>query len=116
MIVRTLELLKTIEDGFIHIQNQVSELNYEEAFIIMQDAMEGMAGIDNAIQPIIDRVGENDTDALYRDLKENINKAVNEFEKGQDVKLEDLIEQEVTPAFLKWKKEIERILKPYILS
>ncbi|SNS48924.1 hypothetical protein SAMN05446037_101165 [Anaerovirgula multivorans] len=116
VIQQILPLLDTIKEGILHIQNQLVELRYEEALTLLQDAMKGIASIDSVMQPIYDELPENNIDTLFVVVKESMNKAVDSYEQGSESNLENQIEKEVLPSFKAWKEEMEKVLKPYVVS
>ncbi|WP_069998865.1 hypothetical protein [Cellulosilyticum sp. I15G10I2] len=113
---RLLELLNTLEEGILHIQSQLKELQYEEALFILQDVMEGIASIENALEPMASNLAKNNIKELENDLITAIAKTVASYEQENEINLEKQIEQGVTPTFMRWKEEIEGILQPYIIS
>jgi len=116
VIEKSLQLLETIEEGFVYIQNQLAELRYEEGFTVLKDAMEAIASIENAIHPMKDGLPENSLDDLVAVVKENMDKAINSYEQSKETELEEQIEKEILPSFMKWKEEVKRVLNPFILS
>ncbi|WP_132995185.1 hypothetical protein [Sporanaerobacter acetigenes] len=115
VIHNILPLLTTIEEGLTHVKKQISELRYEEALGLLQDSMLGVASIEVALQPMRG-ISMGKIVPLTDILKNNINKVLESYEKGKQELIENQIEKEVLPAFNNWKKELEKTLKPYILS
>ncbi|AKL93778.1 hypothetical protein CACET_c02620 [Clostridium aceticum] len=111
-----LPLLETIEEGFSHIQNQLTELRYEEALAMLQDVIEGIASIDGAMKPIYEELMENNISNLSLLLKESISKAIHKYKRGKEINLEIQVQNEIIPVFTDWKREIEKTLKPYVVS
>ncbi|AOT70019.1 hypothetical protein [Geosporobacter ferrireducens] len=116
VIEKCLGLLNTIEEGFEYIQNQIKELRYENAFIVLQDIAEGISSIENAIMPMEDKLPNNNVGERTIEVKENIHKAMNSYKQEKQSQLEEQIKQEIYPAFIGWKEEVERILRPYLLA
>lgn len=115
VIKRTLELLETIREGIQHIQEKLLELRYEEALIMLQDIVEGVASIESAIEPMMTEFVENNIESLTTILKENVSKAVGSYENGKEINMERLAEEGILLAFKKWKLELERVMKAYII-
>lgn len=109
-------LLNTIEEGFNHIKKQLLELRYEEALGLLEDVVLGIFSIEDAIEPMILGLEENKIETFGIALKENINKTLAMYEDGKEAGLATQIVEEVLPAFQDWKEEIERVLRPYIVS
>ncbi|MDF2802269.1 MAG: hypothetical protein K0S61_2172 [Anaerocolumna sp.] len=116
VIENILELLNTIEEGILYAQSQIAELLYEEAFTILQDTMEGISCIESALEPMKSELIDNNIDILFIDLKEKVGKVVDSKAQEQQSDLEGQISKEIFPIFLRWKEEMEKTLKPYIVS
>lgn len=116
VIEKSLQLLKTIKEGFDYIQKQLSKLRYEEAFIVLKDIMEAITSIEDAIYPMKDGLPENNIDILAVSLIESMDKAVSSYKQGKEVDLEIQISEDILPVFENWKEEIERIFMPYVVS
>jgi len=105
-----------MEEGINHISKQLSELRYKEAFNMQQDVVDGIASIENAIQPMKPELPENNIENLTAKLKENISKIVACYERGEEINLEKQVEEIILTVFKNWKEELEKVLKPYIIS
>jgi len=116
VIERILQLLETIEEGFIYVKEQLEKLHYEEGFIVIKDAMEAIESIENALKPIKAKLPENNLDVLTLTIKRNMDNAINSYEQGKEVYLVEQIEKETLPSFLAWKEGLERVLNPYLFS
>lgn len=113
---RTLELLNTMEEAIFHIQNQLVELRYEEVFVLLQDMMDGITSIENAIAPMESELPENNMINLLSTVKENMDKVLNSYEHDKVSILEKQMSEEVLPSFLNWKEETGKVLRLYIVS
>lgn len=113
---RILELLETIKEGLARMKNQLLDLRYEEAFIILQDSMEGIASIERAILPMQGKLSKNKIDSLTAGVKESINRAVTSYEQAKEINLKNQVEEELLPVFENWKEEINRVLRTYMVS
>ncbi|EEG76543.1 hypothetical protein [Dethiobacter alkaliphilus] len=111
-----LQLLPTIEEGLEYIKKQLTELRYEEALELLQDAMGGIVSIEKAVQPILQKLPENKTNFLGDNLKEKMSIVVSSYESGKNADLEKQVGEEALPAFKDWKAELERVLRPYTVS
>ena len=105
-----------MEEGIIHLQKQMQELRYEEALGLLEDVMMGMASIEDAIQPMMSELVENNIEITGATLKENISRAVNIYKGGKEAELEKQVEEGILVAFKKWKQEIVQVLRPYVVS
>ena len=108
-------MIDTIEEGLNHIKVQISELRFEESLGLLEDSMLAIASIEQSLEPISE-IPKDKISYLTTDLKNSILKVVENYEKGKQELIENQIENDVIPAFLGWKQELENTLKPYILS
>lgn len=116
VIERILELLDTMEEGLDYIQKQLSELKYEEALVVLNDVIDAVHSIDSSIQPMEDKLPQNDISTLFSSFKEGLNKAVERFKQNNEVNIESLLEKEIISAFKSWREEVEKVLRPYVAS
>lgn len=105
-----------MEEGIIHSKKQIQELRYEEALGLLGDVMMGIASIEDAIQPMIAELAENNIETTGATLKEYISKVVSIYEGGKEVELEKQVEEGILVTFKHWKEEIERVLRPHVVS
>ena len=109
-------LLNTIEEGLNHIKQQLFELRYEEALGLLEDVVLGISSIEDAIQPMMPELEENKIEILSVTLKESISKILETYKDGKEIDLATQVEEGVLIAFQYWKEEIERVLRPYVVS
>lgn len=111
-----LPLLETIEKGLTYIQNQLLELRYEESFILLRDVREGLVSIEISIIPMNNKLADNGIAALLAIVKENIDKSICNYGQGKEINIGSQIAKKLIPAFENLKDEIERVLRPYVVS
>lgn len=109
-------LLSTIEEGFYHVKKQLSELRYEEAFILLQDIMIGIASVESAIESMKSELPESDIAIFAEILKRTMSNIVSSYEQKREINLEKQVGEDILPVFKMWKRELEKTLKPYIIS
>lgn len=109
-------MLETIEEGINHNNIQLSELRHEEALTMLTDVAEGVVSIERALEPIVPELVENNIVNLTTALKENIIKTVGNYEKGKETSLGKKVNGSILLDFGNWRKELDRALRPYILS
>ncbi|TYQ15022.1 UNVERIFIED_CONTAM: hypothetical protein Cloal_1423 [Acetivibrio alkalicellulosi] len=103
-------LLDTMEKGIIHIQKQLSELRYEEAFTVLEDTMHGIACIEKVLEGMKGELPKSHIDQLTAKIKECMSIAVSNYENKKEVELQKHINSEMLPVFTDWKDEIEKSL------
>jgi len=116
VIERILELLDTLEEGISYAGEQSAELQYEDALVTLNDVMEGIISIFNAMKPMRNEMEKNNIDTLLADIEAAMRKVVDSYEQDRKFYLEREITEEVLPYFKNWKHEVERVLKLYIAS
>ena len=78
--------------------------------------MLGISSIEDAIQPMMPELEENKIEILSVTLKESISKILETYKDGKEIDLATQVEERVLIAFQYWKEEIERVLRPYVVS
>jgi uncharacterized protein YicC (UPF0701 family) len=116
VIEHILALLDTMEEGFQQALGNLSELRYEEAQILFQDIIEAVISIDDAIAPMQSELPDNNIESLAAALKSEISSLLSNNSQGIEKALESKLTQVVVPAFINWKLEIEKLLRPYVAS
>jgi len=116
VIERILELLDTMKEGLDYVQVQLTELKYEEALVVIKDIVDALDSIYNSIQPMESQLPENNLVAFTASIKYNLDNVIKSYEQGKEAYVSEQIEKGIVPSFLVWKKEIERVLRPYVIS
>ena len=117
IIHNLLPLLETIEEGLEHISLQLSELRYEEAFVLLQDSFLGISSIENSLDILksdFKRLQSKKEEQMKKKLKKTVAEAVALYEDNRPEELQSRIEK-VTTDFRVWKKYLEEVLKPKII-
>ena len=118
VIQNILPLLETIQEGIEHTKKQLAELRYEEAFILLQDVVQGIISIENALEPMkaeFKKLQDNHIKQKKQDLNQLISQAVSLYEKGKYEEVEKGIDQ-ILSAFMAWSESIQEIIKPNTVS
>ncbi len=108
---RILELMETISEGFIHIEKQLTELRYEDALVLLIDAMEGITAIGETLVTIQTEIPGKKMNLLLKDVLEAMEKVTSSYERNEESQVADLIINDIIPSFAKWKAEMERVLR-----
>ena len=118
VIYNLLFLLETIEEGLNHMEKQLSELRYEEAFVILQDVVQGIISIDDALTHMEDEFKGLKDDSIKQakqKLNQFISQAVGLYEEEKYQELEKEIHL-VLDAFIAWSKYIQSVVKSKNIS
>ncbi|MCT4619787.1 MAG: hypothetical protein N4A62_10415 [Marinisporobacter sp.] len=115
-----LQLLSTIEEGINYIQKQLTELRYEEAFVLLKDVVDGIASIDKTLKPMEVKIKALQDEKIKR-AKENLNQYITEMVMLYKYKSKNHEELEKTlnlviNTFNVWKEEIEIIIRCKVAS
>ena len=116
VIQQLLPLLDTMEEGVIDIQRQLRELRHEGAMNLLEDVLLGTTSIEDALEPMMVELPDNNIGLLGARFKEAIDELRNNYSKTDEMELGQQMEDEMRKSFLEWKDEIERVLKPFTLS
>lgn len=110
------ELMETLEEGLNHIKKQLAELRYEEALMLLADAMEGVAAIEKAIDEVKDELTDNKMDELLKELLGVMNQVLISYERKEELQVENQVMADVIAVFGKWREEVERVVRYNRLS
>lgn len=113
---QTLTLLDTLSQGLEYTSFLIAESKYDEALEMMYDSLSGIESIINSLNPVMDQFPANELPGLGLDMSDKFNILIELFKKKDGVLLKDYLLSDVSPAFSEWKREIERLLRPFILS
>ena len=116
VIRRILELLETIQEGFKHISVQVQELRYEEAMDMLNDSLDGMESIEDALKPMLKDLPENEIIKLSLEIRTKLQMMLKDYEQNNMDSFIEVNNNIFIPTFIQWKEEINRVLMPYLLS
>ncbi|WZL73749.1 hypothetical protein QBE52_03165 [Clostridiaceae bacterium 35-E11] len=116
VINRIFELLETVQEGLGYVNIQMEELRHEEALDMINDVLDGMESIENALEPMMEHLSENTIKELSLEVRKQLQTALKYYE---EEKMESFVEankNNLIPMFIRWKEEIHRVLRPYVLS
>ncbi|TCK93385.1 hypothetical protein EDC19_1578 [Natranaerovirga hydrolytica] len=115
VIIRLLDLLDTVEEGFFYSVEQIKKDERIEAFNMLKDISDGIETITNSLQPILMEV-ESETDLLFkqRNFMDFFEGLLHQYENNKEDFL--VLLEETIKKYNLWKNEIEKTLKPFVLS
>ncbi|MCT4605049.1 MAG: hypothetical protein N4A64_02945 [Marinisporobacter sp.] len=116
VIYKIFDLLQTIEDGLVYIQDKMKELKIEEAFQILNDIICGMESIETAMEPLMKKLIENDLEIRIEYFRESLYALTYDYKKNNGNYIMKILEFQVFPCFNRWKTQLENCLRPYVLS
>ncbi|QGU00402.1 hypothetical protein SYNTR_1808 [Candidatus Syntrophocurvum alkaliphilum] len=116
VIVRILELLETMDSGLEQVKLKTEEGKFEETLMMFNDLVVGYSSIESAMQPMLEKLPENNLENKSQKMRDSVDQMVATYENKEPAKGLELMKSSLLPAFQEWKKEIEKTIKPYILS
>lgn len=116
VIINILDLLTTTAEGIKYIREKLSETNPPATLRILLDTISAYSSIELAIHPILAKLPENRIEEKSKNLNIQLDLIVKEFETNDAKRALDIVQYRLEPEFVEWKKEIEKILIPYIAS
>lgn len=116
VFMQTLVLLDTLSEGLEYISSLIAEGKEEAALEIMYDTLSGVDSIINVLNPVMGQLPANKLKMLELDMSDKFNKLIELFKKKDGVLLKDYLDSDVSAAFSDWKREVKRLLMPFILS
>lgn len=109
-----LDICDSMDEGFDFIVTRISDKNYNEAAVVMQDILDAHMTIDSQINTFSRFLSVNNLHAVDIQFKNSLQEAVLHFNNDTWDILENQILQRVMPHFLLWKNELRNIFTPYI--
>jgi hypothetical protein len=113
---QTLGLLDTLKEGLEHTSSLIVDGKGEEALEMIYDVLAGVESIISALSPLLEQLPANNLQVLEADMSDKFNKLIDIFKLNDGVLLISHLSSDLLPAFSEWKREIEKLLMPYILS
>ena len=80
------------------------------------DATTAFTEIEEALQPILPELPENNIPEKTDKLRSALAVMVSEYEKSKGLRGREIFQFNLEPAFENWRTELEEVLKPYTLS
>ena len=116
VIKYTLGLLETMEEGMDYVKAKLGELNIEGTVTVLTDLITAFTEVEKSISPMMEKLPENQISETNSKLRTAFDMMVKEYESSKVQKAYEMMQSILEPEFRSWKKELENILKPYILS
>lgn len=104
-------LLETIEEGVLHLKKQILELRWEESLVLLEDLFLAVSAIEESIETMDNELNINIE--LINNMRKSVDVLLDAYKSGNSRKYSLCMETELIPAFITWKKEVEKALKIY---
>ena len=111
-----LSLLDTLSGGLEHTESLIAEGKGDDALEMVYDALSGIDSIINALSPAMEQLPVNNLQVLELGMSDKFNKFIDIFKMKDGVLLRDYLASDLFPAFSEWRREMERLLMPFILA
>ena len=116
VIYRMLDPLPTISQALRHMQTQLEELRLEESMILFQDAATAISSIIASALPLL----KKEEDFLFfqtlSPLRASISCLVDCYEQEDLQAVQTVLAIRLLPAYRGWRDEVERRLRPFVLT
>lgn len=116
VIKNTLELLETMEEGIIYIEDKLKDLKLEETTNVLSDIIGAYSAVESALIAIKDNIGENQIEIKSDIFRGQLDTLLTDYEKNSGQRAYEILTVSVKPAFQAWKREIEMSLRPFVVS
>ena len=116
IIKYTLDLLETMEEGMDYVKAKLGELNIEGTVTVLTDLITAFTEVEKSISSMMEELPKNQISEKADKLRIAFYMMVKEYESSKVQKAYEIMQSTLEPEFRNWKKELENILKPYVLS
>lgn len=116
VITRALELAETSLAGLEHCKDSLNQGKVENAAPLLEDVLAAYAKIEEALQPVLPSLEENKISQFTDTLRSSFDLVVSAIEQGEGAKSQEVIQFNLLPSYKAWLSELNRILKPYVVS
>ena len=113
---RTMELLATVDEALGHMEQQLVELRLEESLLLFQDVATAISSVTASLLPLLK---EEENIRLLKaliPLRESISCLVDYYEQEDLQTVQTVLERQLQPAYREWREEVERRLRPFVLT
>lgn len=83
---------------------------------MLDDVLAAYARIEKALQPVLSSLEENKIVELTNNIRSSFDIVVSALEQGEGAKAQEVMQFNLLPSYKTWLLELNRILKPYIVS
>jgi len=111
-----LELLDTMAEAFGQTDSNISEGKDDEALEMVYDILSGINSIMNVLAQVKEQFSDNNLQVLETEMIGKFNKFTEVYRSQDRDYIRNYLVSDLMPGFMEWKKEIERLLTPLVLS
>lgn len=116
IIQRSLELLGTMEEGIVYMQDKVQTGEYEASILIMQDVLVAYSVVERSLSPVFENLSSNEIEKLGSKLRGALQQLIFVYEQKMWGEVESTLSHVFVPCYKAWKQEVEKRLQLYTIS
>ena len=113
---RMLELLATVDEALAHMEQQLLELRLEESMLLFQDVATAIGSIIASALPLLKQEEDDLLLQTLSPLRESISCLVDCYEQEDLQAVQTVLASRLLPAYRVWRDEVERRLRPFVLT
>lgn len=113
---RMLELLATVDEALGHMEQQLAELRLEESMLLFQDVATAIGSIIASALPLLQKEEDDLLLQTLSPLRESISCLVDCYEQEDLQAVQTVLASRLLPAYRGWRDEVERRLRPFVLT
>lgn len=116
LMMRVFELSQTLGEGLQHMEIQLAELRFEEAFNMLQDIVEATCAIGNSLKLLTPEGQENQlVIGLYK-LNHWFEQMIFAYQNQQLNNMQTIVQMHLRPLYSQWQQQLELYYRDNVLS
>ncbi|MEN6414823.1 MAG: hypothetical protein ABFC84_18955 [Veillonellales bacterium] len=115
IVYHILGLLPTIEAALTHMVGQLDELRLEESEVLFRDAAQAIGSIAENVAALTGQQENADLLKTTARMRRALGAVIDGFESGSLPAIQNALVQQLLPAFLDWRRQIEQLLLPAVV-
>lgn len=113
---QVLDISETMEESMIFLRQKTEELRPDKAMVVLMDTSQALTAIETALDFVMPALPENSLEAKSQKLRHDIDNLMADVKHHQGQRTLEILEHHLEPSFHGWKRELDRVLNPYILQ
>lgn len=109
------ELSDTCLEGIQYMLVKFDEGCFEQTVYLLLDVVEAVVAMEQALQPLENRLSSGHLLLLISDLRDVLASVVDAYERKDWQLTSSLVEHQLLPRYDAWKKALDRCLNAYLL-
>ena len=113
---RSLELGKTVMEGFQHTQRLIRDGQFEQAIMMFEESLNGYAQLEESVRPVMVGLQDNEIEDQLEKVQQVAHLIVDAFRNGDFSKVNEVLQFTMIPRFKSFMRSIEQTFSKYVLS